>query len=54
MKKLLLSAMLIFSLLITANTCLANHNSENLSAEEALEKLIQGNKRFVELEQKRW
>ena len=52
MKKLLLSAMLIFSLLITANTCLANHNSENLSAEEALEKLIQGNKRFVELEQK--
>lgn len=52
MKKLLLSAMLIFSLLITANTCLANHNSENLSAEEALEKLVQGNKRFVELEQK--
>ena len=36
MKKILLSAMLIFSLLITANTCLANHNSENLSAEEAL------------------
>lgn len=52
MKKLLLSTMLIFSLLITANTCLANHNSENLSAEESLEKLVQGNKRFVELKQK--
>ena len=52
MKKLLLSAMLIFSLLITTNTCLANHNSENLSAEKALEKLIKGNKRFVKLEQK--
>ena len=52
MKKLLLSAMLIFSLLITTNTCLANHNSENLSAEKALEKLIKGNERFVKLEQK--
>ena len=52
MKKLLLSAMLIFSLLITANTCLANHNSENLSAEKALEKLIKGNERFVKLAQK--
>ena len=52
MRKLLLSAILIFSLLITANTCSANHNSENLSAEEALEKLIKGNQRFVELEQK--
>ena len=52
MKKLLFSAALIFSLFITANTCLANHNSENLSAEEALEKLTQGNKRFVELKQK--
>ena len=38
MKKFLLFVALIFSLLITANTCLANHNSENLSAEKALEK----------------
>lgn len=52
MKKLILSIALILSLLLSTNVSFANHNSENLSAEKALEKLIKGNERFVELELK--
>lgn len=52
MKKSILSITLIFSLLINANICFANHNSENIPAEEALAKLIKGNERFIELKEK--
>ena len=48
MKKTIFSLALMLSLAINANTCFAN-NSENLSAQEALSKLIQGNERFVTL-----
>ncbi len=48
MKKIIFSFALIFSLLINANVCFA-HNHDNLSAEEAIKKLTEGNERFVEL-----
>lgn len=48
MKKIIFSFALIFSLLINANICFA-HNHDNLSAEDAIKKLVEGNERFVEL-----
>lgn len=48
MKKIIFSFALIFSLLINANICFAN-NHDNLSAEDAIKKLVEGNERFVEL-----
>ncbi len=48
MKKIIFSFVLIFSLLINANICFAN-NHDNLSAEDAIKKLVEGNERFVEL-----
>lgn len=51
MRKLLFSLALIFSVFTTANATYA-HEIENISAQEALDKLIQGNKRFVKLHQK--
>lgn len=48
MKKIIFSFALIFSLLINANVCFA-HNHDNLSAEDAIKKLVEGNERFVEL-----
>ena len=51
MKKMLLSLALIFTVLLTANAVYA-HNIENISAEKALDKLIQGNKRFVQMHSK--
>ena len=51
MKKLVFSFIISFTLLINANICLANHNTENISADEALKKLIKGNERFVELKE---
>ena len=36
---------------MNANICFANHNAENISADEALEKLIKGNERFIELKE---
>ncbi len=50
MKKTIFSLALMLSLAINASTCFAN-NSENLSAQEALNKLIQGNERFVSLKE---
>ena len=50
MKKTIFSLALMLSLAINANTCFAN-NSENLSAQEAWSKLIQGNERFVRLKE---
>lgn len=52
MKKFVFMFSIICSLLIGANICLANHNVENISADEALEKLIKGNERFIELREK--
>ena len=51
MKKLVFSFILSFTLLMNANICMANHNTENISADEALKKLIKGNERFVELKE---
>ncbi len=51
MKKLLSLAGLISALIFSVNTSFA-HNIDNLSADEALKKLKQGNKRFVQLHQK--
>ena len=51
MKKLIFSLILSFTLLMNANICFANHNTENISADEALEKLIKGNERFIELKE---
>lgn len=47
MKKIFIILMMFF----IANVCFA-HSDSNLSAKEALEKLKEGNKRFVELKQK--
>lgn len=52
MKKLLFLFILVCSLLINSNVCIASHNVENISADKALEKLIKGNERFVELKEK--
>lgn len=51
MKKALSLVGLICALIFNVNTSFA-HNVDNLSADEALKKLKQGNKRFVELHQK--
>ena len=51
MKKVLYSLGLICALVFNVNTSFA-HNIDNLSADEALKKLKQGNKRFVQLHQK--
>lgn len=51
MKKLVFSFILSFTILMNANICFANHNAENISADEALEKLIKGNERFIELKE---
>ena len=50
MKKLFL-ILAVICISFSTQTALA-HNHDNIPAEEALEKLVQGNKRFVELEQK--
>lgn len=47
MKKIIISLVVILSLFICHNAVYANNGIENLSAEKALEKLIQGNERFV-------
>lgn len=50
MKKILVTLMVIC---ISFSTQIAfAHNHDNISADKALEKLVQGNKRFVELKQK--
>ena len=51
MKKLVFSFILSLTLLMNANICVANHNTENISADEALKKLIKGNERFVEFKE---
>ena len=51
MKKVLYSLGLICALVFNVNTSFA-HNIDNLSADEALKKLKQGTKRFVQLHQK--
>ena len=51
MKKTFISLAFLFSFLLKANACYA-HNLDNLSAQEALDKLKKGNKRFVQLHQK--
>lgn len=51
MKKMLSLLGLIGALVFSVNTSFA-HNIDNLSADEALKKLKQGNKRFVQLHQK--
>lgn len=51
MKKICISLAFLFAFFLRANVCYA-HNFENLSAQEALDKLKKGNKRFVQLHQK--
>lgn len=51
MRKILYSIGLIFAFGFNINTSFA-HNIDNLSADEALKKLKQGNERFVQLHQK--
>lgn len=51
MKRILFSLALMLSMVLNANICFANH-SDNLSAQEALQKLIDGNERFVTLKEK--
>ena len=51
MKKLILSTSFILAFLFNINASYA-HNSSNLSAQESLEKLKQGNERFVRNHQK--
>ena len=51
MKKTFISLAFLFAFLLKANACYA-HNLDNLSAQEALDKLKKGNKRFVQLHQK--
>ena len=51
MKKICISLAFLFAFFLRANACYA-HNFENLSAQEALDKLKKGNKRFVQLHQK--
>jgi len=51
MRKILYSIGLVCALAFNINTSFA-HNIDNLSADEALKKLKQGNKRFVQLHQK--
>jgi len=51
MKKILISIGFISALLLNNNISFA-HNIDNLSADEALKKLIKGNERFVEAHQK--
>lgn len=50
MRKILYSIGLASALIFNINTSFA-HNTDNLSADEALKKLKQGNKRFVQLHQ---
>lgn len=47
MKKVLFSSALLFTFLFTANSLFA-HEIDNISAQEALKKLKDGNKRFVQ------
>ena len=51
MRKILYSIGLACAFVFNINTSFA-HNIDNLSADEALKKLKQGNKRFVQLHQK--
>jgi len=51
MKKFIMSFLILVAVLFNLNVCYA-HNVDNISAQEALEKLKQGNKRFVKLRQK--
>lgn len=51
MKKTITFLTLICSLALNSNVCFAN-NSNNLSADEAIKKLTEGNVRFVELREK--
>ena len=51
MKKVLFTIGLISTFVFNINTSFA-HNIDNLSADEAIKKLKQGNKRFVQLHQK--
>ncbi len=46
MKKIIFSTIITFIFLLNVNVCFAQ-NHDNLSAKEALEKLIKGNERFV-------
>ena len=51
MKKTFISLAFLLAFFLKSNACYA-HNLENLSAQEALDKLKKGNKRFVQLHQK--
>ena len=51
MKKLLYSSFLVLSLMISTNVCFGQ-DSANLSAEDAMKKLKEGNERFVTLKEK--
>ena len=51
MRKTFILLAFLFAFFLKANACYA-HNLENLSAQEALDKLKKGNKRFVQLQQK--
>lgn len=51
MKRIFISTAFIFAFLFKLNACYA-HNLDNLSAQEALEKLKKGNERFATLHQK--
>ena len=47
MKKNIFLASLALALFFSSNCTFASHNIENLSAKEAIQKLKQGNKRFI-------
>lgn len=51
MKKIITFLTIVCSLALNSNICFANSN-DNLSAEEAMQKLIQGNERFIKLKEK--
>ena len=51
MKKILLTTALATTIFFNCNSCFA-HSSENLSAENALKKLKEGNERFIKFHQK--
>ena len=52
MKKIICLVLLLFSMIISSNTCFASHNIDNLSAEKAIKKLVKGNERFVNRKEK--
>ena len=50
MKKIFYASVITLALSFNVNLCFASHDIENISANEALKKLKQGNERFVKLQ----